>query len=98
MMQDAGAPIAYINPKEGALAWLDTWAMTSGVQNKDLAQKWVNFVLSKKVGQELSDRTGFGNTSVPFPSAGESDKIVWLESVEDPTRRADLWNEIKAAP
>jgi putative spermidine/putrescine transport system substrate-binding protein len=98
MMKDAGAPIAYVNPKEGALAWLDTWAMTSGVQNKELAEKWVNFVLSKEIGQALSDRTGFGNTSVPFPSAGESDKIVWLESVEDPTRRADLWNEIKAAP
>ena len=34
-MTDAGAHIAYINPKEGALAWLDTWAMTSGVQDKD---------------------------------------------------------------
>jgi putative spermidine/putrescine transport system substrate-binding protein len=35
---------------------------------------------------------------VEFPSAGPNDKIVWLETVEDPTKRADLWNEIKAAP
>src|SRR6185312_2075271 len=35
MMKAAGAPIAYINAKEGALAWLDTWALTSGVKNKE---------------------------------------------------------------
>jgi putative spermidine/putrescine transport system substrate-binding protein len=98
MMQAAGAPIAYVNAKEGALAWLDTWAITSGVQNKDLAEKWVNFVLEKKISGALSERQGFGNTAVEFPSAGPDDKIVWLDSVEDPTKRADLWNEIKAAP
>ncbi|MCB1500136.1 MAG: ABC transporter substrate-binding protein [Bauldia sp.] len=97
-MQDAGAHIAYINPKEGAPAWLDTWAMTTGVQDKELAEAWVNFVLQKKIGQQLSERTGFGNTVVPFPSAAEGDKLVWLESVEDPTMRADLWNEVKATP
>ncbi|MEX2650386.1 MAG: extracellular solute-binding protein, partial [Alphaproteobacteria bacterium] len=98
MMQDAGAPIAYVNPQDGALAWLDTWAMTSGVRDKELAESWVNFVLQEKIGEQLSQRTGFGNTAAPFPSAGENDKLVWLETVEDPTKRADLWNEVKAAP
>ncbi|MGH8432150.1 MAG: extracellular solute-binding protein, partial [Solimonas sp.] len=50
-MKDAGADIGYVNPKEGALAWLDTWAMTSGVQDKDLAESWVNFLLQKKIGE-----------------------------------------------
>ena len=71
-MQDAGAHIAYVNPKEGAPAWLDTWAMTSGVQDKDLAEAWVNFVLQKKIGQQLSERTGFGNTVVPFPAPAKA--------------------------
>jgi len=97
-MKDAGAHVAYINPKEGALAWLDTWAMTSGVRDKDLAEAWVNFVLQKKIGQQLSEREGFGNTVVPFASAGANDKLVYLQLVEDPTKRSDLWNEIKATP
>src|SRR4051812_20404366 len=96
-MKDAGAHIAYVNPSEGAPAWLDTWAMTTGVQDKDLAEAWVNFVLQKQIGQQLSERTGFGNTVVPFASAGPNDKLVWLKDVEDPTKRADLWNEVKAA-
>jgi putative spermidine/putrescine transport system substrate-binding protein len=98
MMKDAGLNIVYVNPKEGAIAWLDTWALTSGVRDKELAESWINFVLQKKIGEQLSQRTGFGNTVAPFPSAAEGDKMVWLEFVEDPTKRADLWNEIKAAP
>src|SRR5262245_20291855 len=97
-MKDAGAHVAYVNAREGALAWLDTWAMTSGVRNKDLAEAWVNFLLQKKIGQQLSEREGFGNTVVPYASAGENDKLVYLQLVEDPTKRADLWNEIKATP
>jgi putative spermidine/putrescine transport system substrate-binding protein len=97
-MKDAGANIEYVNPKEGALAWLDTWAMTSGVQDIDLAEAWVNFLLQKKIGQQLSERTGFGNTVVETGSAGANDKLVWLDFVEDPTKRSDLWNEIKAQP
>jgi len=97
-MKDAGANIEYVNPKEGALAWLDTWAMTNGVQDADLAEAWVNFLLQKKIGQQLSERTGFGNTVVETGSAGANDKLVWLDFVEDPTKRSDLWNEIKAQP
>ena len=97
-MESAGAHVAYVNPKEGALAWLDTWALTSGVRDKDLAEQWINFVLQKKIGQQLSERTGFGNTVVPTPSASEGDTMVWLDFVEDPLKRADLWNEVKAAP
>lgn len=97
-MKDAGANIEYVNPKEGALAWLDTWAMTSGVQDVDLAEAWVNFLLQKKIGQQLSERTGFGNTVVETGSAGANDKLIWLDFVEDPTKRSDLWNEVKAQP
>jgi putative spermidine/putrescine transport system substrate-binding protein len=96
-LKDAGAHVAYVNPKEGALAWLDTWAMTSGVQDKELAEKWVNFLLQKKIGQALSDRQGFGNTVVPSPNAAADDKLIYLQLAEDPTKRSDLWNEIKAA-
>jgi putative spermidine/putrescine transport system substrate-binding protein len=97
-MQKAGAKVGYINPEEGALTWLDTWAITKGVQDMDLAEQWVNFLLDKKIGAQLSERTGFGNTSVAMEGANPKDKLIWLEAVEDPTKRADVWNEIKAAP
>jgi len=71
-MKDAGAHVAYINPSEGALAWLDTWAMTSGVRDKDLAEAWVNFVLQKKIGQQLSEREASATRSCPIPAPGRT--------------------------
>ena len=97
-MQKVGAHVAYIAPTEGSLSWLDNWAMTSGAKDPDAAAKWVNFLLDKKIGAQLSERTGFGNTAVASSNANDNDKLVWIESVEDPLKRSDLWNEIKASP
>jgi putative spermidine/putrescine transport system substrate-binding protein len=96
-MEKAGAHVAYIAPQEGSLSWLDNWALTSGAKDPDAAAKWVNFLLDKKIGGQLSERTGFGNTVVASSNANDKDKLVWLESVEDPLKRSDLWNEIKAS-
>ena len=97
LMKDSGAPIAYVVPKEGALAWLDTWALSKGAKNPELAEKWVNFVLQKKISAALTERNGFGNTVTPLASAGSDDKLVYLLPVENFQKRSDLWNEVKAA-
>ena len=95
-MRDAGLDIAYVNPSEGALAWLDTWAITVGAKDPALAHAWIDFLMDPAIGAAMAERTGFGSTSVPSAAIRESDNIIWLESVEDPTRRSDLWNEVKA--
>ena len=97
-LKDVGAHVAYVNPSEGALAWLDNWVISKGVHDKTAAEKWINFMVSKKVGSALSERTGFGNTVTQTASAGANDKLIWLDNVEDPLKRSDLWNEVKATP
>ncbi|MGB3830948.1 MAG: ABC transporter substrate-binding protein [Mesorhizobium sp.] len=97
-LQATGAHVAYVNPSEGALAWLDNWVISKGVRDKTAAEKWINFMVGKKVGSELSERTGFGNTVTETGSAGADDKLIWLNDVEDPLKRSDLWNEVKASP
>ena len=32
-LQDVGAHVAYINPSEGALAWLDNWVISKGAHD-----------------------------------------------------------------
>lgn len=97
-MQEVGAHVAYINPSEGALAWLDNWVISKGAKDTAAAEKWIDFMLSAEVGGALSERTGFGNTVTETGSAGGNDKLVWLEFVEDAQKRSDLWNEVKATP
>lgn len=94
LLQDAGADVGYIIPQEGALAWLDCWAITRGVKNKNLAERWINYMLDITVSRELTRRQGLSNTIEADTATRETDKIIWLEPVEDDKRRAALWARI----
>jgi len=93
-LRKAGADIGYVIPQEGALAWLDCWTITRGVRNKRLAEDWINYTLEKPFSDALTQRQGLANTIEPSPSADKSDKIIWLEPVEDFKMRAELWTRI----
>ncbi len=96
-LKDDKFKAAYIIPDEGALGWIDTWAMTSGVRNKDLAQAWVNFFLSKKISESMTTKHGYGNTVSNSAGLNYAAKLKWIVPYEDFAWRTDVWNEIKAA-
>jgi putative spermidine/putrescine transport system substrate-binding protein len=93
-LKKAGADIGYVLPKEGALAWLDCWTITHGVQNKALAEAWIDYMLEKPVGRALTERQGLANTVESSALDERKSKIVWLEPVEDANRRSELWSRI----
>ncbi|GAA3328585.1 hypothetical protein GCM10020331_073130 [Ectobacillus funiculus] len=41
--------IAYVVPKEGGTIWADTLAIPKGAKHKDLAEKFINYLLDPKV-------------------------------------------------
>lgn len=96
MLQDAGADVGYIIPREGALSWLDCWAISRSTKNSLLAEQWINFTLEPRVSQELSRRQGLSNTLVNRSENNNADKIIWLEPVEDEPRRSYIWKQIRA--
>ena len=53
-LREAGADVGYIIPREGALAWLDCWAITTEAKNKKLAEQWINYTLEKSVSDHLT--------------------------------------------
>ncbi len=93
-LRQAGADIGYVIPREGALAWLDCWAVTKGARNRKLAEAWINYTLEQPVSQALTERQGLANTIQAVPTERRDSKIIWLEPVEDALRRATLWNRI----
>ncbi|MBP8184929.1 MAG: extracellular solute-binding protein [Pseudomonas sp.] len=96
LLQDAGADVGYIIPSEGALSWLDCWAISRAAKNPRLAENWINFTLEPRISQELSRRQGLSNTLEGGTENNNSDKIIWLEPVEDEPRRAYIWSQIRA--
>lgn len=94
MLKAAGLDVGYAIPREGAMAWLDCWVVTAGSKNPALANAWINFTLSPEVSRALTLRHGLGNTLEKPDSENAGDRLVWLEPVEDPGRRARLWQQI----
>lgn len=94
LLKAAGLDVGYTIPREGAMAWLDCWVVTAGSQNPALANTWINFTLSPEVSRALTLRHGLGNTLQKPAGENPGDHLIWLEPVEDPARRARLWQQI----
>jgi putative spermidine/putrescine transport system substrate-binding protein len=94
LFKKAGVDVGYAIPKEGALAWLDCWAITRGAKNTTLAQDWINYMLERAPSEALVGRQGLANTTSRSPFTNVGDRLVWLEAVEDVGRRSLLWERI----
>lgn len=96
LLKAAGADVGYAIPKEGALAWLDTWAITRNSPQAALAHAWINYMLEPAPSQALMERQGLANTVSEPPYLRPKDQLLWLQPVEDSQRRAQLWERIDA--
>lgn len=93
-LKAAGAEIGYVIPKEGALAWLDCWAVTQGARDMALAYAWIDHMLGDMASGLLVTRQGLSNTIAEPPGGATGDRLIWLEPMEDPARRDRLWARI----
>ena len=94
LLKQSGLEVGYSIPKEGALAWLDCWAMTRSVRDPALVHAWINYMLDSGPGEVIVNRQGLANTTSPPPNYRPGDKLLWLEPVESEERRNKLWNRI----
>lgn len=58
-----GMPIAYIAPKEGALAWMEGMAIPAGAENVDNAYAFINWYLQPEIGAMLANNLGYNTTA-----------------------------------
>jgi putative spermidine/putrescine transport system substrate-binding protein len=93
-LRDAGVDVGYVVPREGALAWLDCWAISSAARDPALANMWINYMLEPQVSRALTERQDLSNTLQEPPDASASGRLIWLRPVEDDQRRAALWQRI----
>lgn len=93
-LRDAGVDVGYVVPREGALAWLDCWAVSRGARDPALASLWINYMLEPEVSRALTDRQDLSNTLQEPKDANASSRLIWLRPVEDDERRAALWQRI----
>lgn len=96
LFQRAGLDVRYTLPQEGALAWLDCWAIPRQATEVALAHAWIDHLLSPEASVALRDHQGLGATTPDGETPAASGRLVWLQPVEDDERRNRLWRRIMA--
>jgi spermidine/putrescine transport system substrate-binding protein len=102
----------YFIPREGSQIWLDNLAIPAQAPHRNLAEKFINFILDAKIGAQLSSYTQFASPNraslefIPpadlknpaiYPSEDIKAKLEFLEDLGGKTRLYDeVWTQIKA--
>ena len=101
----------YFIPKEGSQIWQDNMGVLAKAPNRDLAEKFINFILDAKIGAQLSKFTQFAtpnaetkkllgaeelaNQSI-YPPPAVMEKLENLEDLGAKSRLYDeVWTQIK---
>jgi spermidine/putrescine transport system substrate-binding protein len=106
------AETVYFIPKEGSQIWLDNLAVTAKAPHRDLAEKFINFILDARIGAQLSNFTQFAtpnhaarqfikpgglNNPAIYPPSEVMTRLEFLEDLGANTRLYDeIWTQIKA--
>ncbi len=69
-LKKAGKPVAYMAPQEGAIAWIDGWAITKAAKNTAQAYEWLAYVHSPETSAMVAEHSGYN------PVVKGSDKLL----------------------
>jgi spermidine/putrescine transport system substrate-binding protein len=103
---------AYILPREGSQLWQDNLAVLAQAPHRDLAERFINYVLEPEVGARISNFTQFAtpnraakpfirpadlNNPVIYPPPDLMAKLEFLNELGPASRLYDeVWTQIKA--
>jgi len=105
-------PIGETIPKENTTGWIDHLMVTAGSENKELAYKFLEYMIEAQIQKQVADVTGYtpANPQAAQFMTPEQVKSLHLDDVDnyqrhiyfwqDVPRRAkyvEVWNEVKAA-
>jgi spermidine/putrescine transport system substrate-binding protein len=58
-LKKSGLPIGYMAPQEGAVTWLDGWAMTKAARNLEEAYEFLNYLMTPEVSAQIAEASGY---------------------------------------
>jgi spermidine/putrescine transport system substrate-binding protein len=103
---------AYFIPIEGGIIWVDSLAVLAKAPHRDLAEKFINFILDPKVGARLSNFNHFASPNQAamefvraedlknpaiYPTAEMMSRLEFLEDLGAKMRLYDeIWTQAKA--
>jgi len=105
-------PVGETIPKENTTGWIDHLMITAGSENKDLAYKFLEYMIEAQTQKQVSDVTGYtpANPQAAQLMTADQIKSLHLDDVDNYQKRIyfwqnvprrakynEIWNEVKAA-
>jgi len=105
-------PVGETIPKENTTGWIDHLMITAGSENKDLAYKFLEYMVQAQTQKKISDVTGYtpANPGAAQFMSADQVKSLHLDDVDNYQKRIyfwqnvprrakynEIWNEVKAA-
>ena len=110
-LRKSNFPIGETIPKENTTGWIDHLMITAGSENKDLAYKFLDFMIQAQTQKKVTDVTGYtpANPHAAQFMTPEEVKNLHLDDVDNYQKRLyfwqnvprrakynEIWNEVKA--
>ncbi len=111
-LRKAKFPVGETIPKENTTGWIDHLMITAGSENKELAYKFLAFMIEAQIQKKVTDITGYtpANPQAAQFMTTEEIKSLHLDDVENYQKRIyfwqnvprrakynEVWNEVKAS-
>src|SRR5579871_301011 len=111
-LKKSGFPAGETIPKENTTGWIDHLMITSGSENKELAQKFLEYMVEAKTQKLVTDKTHYvpANPQAAQFMTPDEVKGLHLDDVDNYQKRiyfwqnvprraqyTEIWNEVKAA-
>jgi len=105
-------PVGETIPKENTTGWIDHLMVTAGSENKELAQKFLEYMVEAETQKKVTDITGYtpANPQAAQFMTPKEIKSLHLDDVDNYQKRLyfwqnvprrakynEIWNEVKAA-
>ncbi|WP_115718674.1 extracellular solute-binding protein [Gallaecimonas mangrovi] len=81
MANKEGGHLAYIYPKEGAIFWVDSFAIPSHAEHTTAALKFINYMMRPEVAKECVEYVGYATPNLAgkalLPDALKNSKVIF---------------------
>ena len=111
-LRQASFPVGETIPKENTTGWIDHLMITAGSDNKELAYRFLEYMIEAQIQKKITDVTGYApaNPEAAKFMTAEQQRDLHLDNVDEYQKRIyfwqnvprrakynEIWNEVKAA-
>ena len=111
-LRNSNFPVGEVIPKENTTGWIDHLMITAGSENKELAAKFLEFMITAQTQKKVTEVTGYTPANphaAQFMTPNEvknlhlddvdnyQKRIYFWQNVPRRAKYNEIWNEVKAA-